>query len=135
MKREAAMLAYAALYKEVGRPAEPYLLTTLTHVFDAFADKGDVVREAATMAIDAFLDFFPAEAAGTALFPVLFDVLNGPGKWQVKVAALTFLKNVKQRAPDQVALHLVELIDHVTERMHETKLEVFLFFFLLFFLQ
>ncbi|PWZ02480.1 hypothetical protein BCV70DRAFT_196723 [Testicularia cyperi] len=127
-EREAAVIGLDAIFVKVGGKnapsplgAEPWLLHTLPAILDLYAEKGDVVREAAETAASSLFALVPAEAAPEFL-NVLYDVLgSGAAKWQAKVGALKLLGRLSSSASEQVGDELVELIPYLTKGMHETK--------------
>ncbi|EPQ26382.1 uncharacterized protein PFL1_06030 [Pseudozyma flocculosa PF-1] len=130
-EREAAAIGLDAVFVKVGGKnapsplgAEPWLISTLPAILDLYADKGDVVREAAESAASSLFALFPAEAA-PELLDALYAVLDsGSAKWQAKIGALKLLGRLANSASEQVGEQLVELIPHLTHAMHETKAEV-----------
>ncbi|KAN0062018.1 [NU+] prion formation protein 1 [Thecaphora frezii] len=130
-EREAAAIGLDAIFVKVGGKnapsplgAEPWLISTLPAILDLYADKGDVVREAAESAAASLFSLFPPEAAPEFL-EALYSVLDsGSAKWQAKIGALKLLGRLSSSASEQVGDQLVELIPHLTHAMHETKAEV-----------
>ena len=69
-EREAAAIGLDAIFVKVGGKnapsplgAEPWLLPTLPAILELYADKGDVVRQAAETAAGSLLSLVPPEAA------------------------------------------------------------------------
>ena len=130
-EREAAAIGLDAIFVKVGGKnapsplgAEPWLLHTLPAILELYADKGDVVRQAAETAAGSLLSLVPPEAAPEFL-AVLYEVLgSGSAKWQAKVGALKLLGRLSGSASEQIGDELVELIPYLTKAMHETKSEI-----------
>lgn len=130
--REGAMIAIYSLAKDLGAPFDCVAMNNpqaplpviLHAVFDAFADKGAVVKDSAKMAVDALLACCSPYVMGRHLVNSILSYLSLPAKWPAKVAALTCLGQVPKFAPDQLARRLTEIIPVVTECMHDTKPEV-----------
>ncbi|KAF7981871.1 hypothetical protein HWV62_31433 [Athelia sp. TMB] len=121
-ERESAAIAFQSLATTIGAPIAPLLLPSLEVLFELYADKGDVVRAAATAAVKAILKLFPPESVR-----VVFDVLEAileKGKWQTKVGVLEALKSFVAPARDQVAAELGDVLPKVEGSMHDTKKEV-----------
>lgn len=87
-----------------------------------YADKGDVVRAAASAAAKAILKLFPPEST-RVVFRVLEDILE-KGKWQTKVGVLDALRSFVAPARDPVAAELGNVLPKVESGMHDTKKEV-----------
>ncbi|TPX57134.1 hypothetical protein PhCBS80983_g04005 [Powellomyces hirtus] len=121
LAREGALLGMYGLARSLGRPGEPYLMALLPVMLDAYADKGQPVREAAEMAVKALMAV-PSPYSTKVILPYLYDAMTR--KWQTMVGALDVLGKLAATAPEQVALALPEIIPHVTERLHDTKDEV-----------
>ncbi|KAK0540407.1 [NU+] prion formation protein 1 [Tilletia horrida] len=130
-EREAAAVGLGAIFSKVGGKnspsplgAEPWLLTTLPALLDLYADKGDVVKDAAQSAVTALFALPPPEAVPEFL-SVLYTVLeSSASKWQSKVAVLKLISRTAERASEQVGEQLVELIPQLTNAMHDTKAEI-----------
>ncbi|SPO28953.1 probable mrna export factor elf1 [Ustilago trichophora] len=130
-EREAAAIGLDAIFVKVGGKnapsplgAEPWLLNTLPAILELYADKGDVVRQAAETAAGSLLSLVPPEAAPEFL-ATLYEVLgSGSAKWQAKVGALKLLGRLSASASEQIGDELVELIPYLTKAMHETKAEI-----------
>ena len=130
-EREAAAIGLDAIFVKAGGKnapnplgAEPWLLSTLPAILDLYADKGEVVREAAEAAVSSLFSLIPPEAT-QELLEAIYQVLDsGSAKWQAKVGALKLLGRLSGSASEQVGEQLVELIPHITNAMHETKAEV-----------
>jgi elongation factor 3 len=132
-ERESAAVAVEALaYKCGGKNATPFALGADPWLLDAFllpllelyADKGDVVREAAEKAATALLSLAPQESAPDVL-QRLFKVLqDGSVKWQTKIGALKLISRLSESASEQIGELLEDLIPVLTTSMHETKAEV-----------
>lgn len=130
-EREAAAIGLDAIFVKVGGKnapsplgAEPWLLHVLPSILELYADKGDVVRQAAETAASSLLSLVPPEAAPEFL-NVLYEVLgSSSAKWQAKVGALKLLGRLSASASEQIGDELVELIPYLTKAMHETKAEI-----------
>lgn len=130
-EREAGAIGLSTIFTKVGGKnapsplgAEPWFLSTLPSLLDLYADKGDVVREAAEGAVNALVALSPAEAVPEVLM-LLYDVLeNSATKWQVKVGALKIIGRLSDSASEQIGEQLVDLIPHLKNRMSDTKSEV-----------
>lgn len=85
-------------------------------------DKGDVVRIAATAAAKTILKVFPPEAT-RPVYRHLEDILE-KGKWRTKVGALDAIRSFVDRAKDEVAEELGNVLPKVEKAMHDTKPEV-----------
>ncbi len=119
--REGALLGIWGLAKGMGRMAEPYLLDLLPAVFEALADKGQAVREAAQLSLAAIVDLF-SEHSAKMILPVLYDAMSK--KWQIKIGALEQLEVLVNKSPIYIAFALPTVIKHVEECLHDTKPEV-----------
>ena len=147
-KRESAMILFGALVERMP-PAQPlseavFLLQeggTLSLAFDALADKGAVVREAAEYAIEALWTNLKPEALVAGMLPVLVKYLEKPtGKWQGTVGAYKYLGKMADKAKmgtgskeeekqkdilrECMGRKLEELIPIVQNGMHDLKSEV-----------
>lgn len=89
---------------------------------DLYMDKGDVVRIAATAATKTLLRLFPPEST-RIVFRHLEDILE-KGKWRTKIGALDAIRGFVDRAKDEVAAELGEVLPKVEKAMHDTKPEV-----------
>lgn len=89
---------------------------------DLYMDKGDVVRIAATAATKTILKVFPPEAT-RLVYRHLEDILE-KGKWRTKVGALDAIRSFVDRAKDEVAEELGNVLPKVEKAMHDTKPEV-----------
>lgn len=121
-ERESAAIGFQYLASVLGAPVAPILLPSLPIIMDLYMDKGDVVRIAATAATKTLLKLFPPEATR-----VVFDHLEGileNGKWRTKVGALDSMRGFVERAKDEVAALLGEVLPKVELAMHDTKPEV-----------
>lgn len=110
--------------------------------FDALADKGAVVRDAAQYGLDALFNHLSPEALVVGLLPALQTYLaKKTGKWQGSVAALKLMQRMadkakleigttKEEAYDKEVLReimgakLAALIPLVEDGMHDLKPEV-----------
>ncbi|KAL2914827.1 [NU+] prion formation protein 1 [Polyrhizophydium stewartii] len=121
LEREGGLLGIAGIAGAVGRSGEPYLLSLLPMVLDAYADKGQPVREAASLAAENILAVVEPVAV-PAVLPLLFEAMTR--KWQTKIGAIELLVTLAKRAPAQIGEALPDIIPAVTDCMHETKAEV-----------
>ncbi|KAJ3351196.1 hypothetical protein HDU83_009112 [Entophlyctis luteolus] len=127
LAREGAMLALAAIFSADGAGAcAPLCLKTCAPIIlDLCADKGAVVREAAVDALNALFALPSPEAVKPHVLPILFEHgLPSSRKWHSRVATLNVLKQLAQRAPEQIGASLVELIPAVSECIDDTRTEV-----------
>lgn len=121
-ERESAAIGFQYLASVLGTPAAPILLLSLPEIMELYMDKGDVVRIAATAATKTLLKLFPPEATG-AVFGQLESILE-KGKWRTKVGALDSMRGFVDRAKDEVASLLGDVLPKVELAMHDTKPEV-----------
>ncbi|KAH8107919.1 P-loop containing nucleoside triphosphate hydrolase protein [Cristinia sonorae] len=121
-ERESAGLAFQSLAKALGPSGAPLLLPSLTILFELYMDKGDVVRDAASLATKAILKLFPPESA-RIVFRTLEDILE-KGKWRTKVGVLDAMKSFVNSARDYVASDLGNILPKVEGALHDTKSEV-----------
>lgn len=121
-ERESAAIAFQGLATSIGAPIAPLLLPSLPILFELYADKGEVVRTAATAATKSILKLFPPEAT-SVVFRTLEDIL-AKGKWQTKIGVLDALKSFVPTARDPVAAELGHTLPKVESAMHDTKKEV-----------
>ena len=121
-ERESAAIGFQYLASVLGAPAAPILLPSLPIIMDLYMDKGDVVRIAATAATKTLLKLFPPEAT-RVVFEHLESILEN-GKWRTKVGALDSMRGFVERAKDEVAALLGEVLPKVELAMHDTKPEV-----------
>ncbi|KAL5363016.1 P-loop containing nucleoside triphosphate hydrolase protein [Aspergillus floccosus] len=147
-RRESAMLILGALFERFPREhplSEVVFLLqdggVLHLAFEALADKGAVVREAAQYAIDALFANLRAEAMVNALLPAVSAYLGqGTGKWQGFVGAYSLIEKMALKAQmgtgsmeeerekdvlrEGMGKTLKELIPLVESGMHDLKNEV-----------
>ncbi|THH07494.1 hypothetical protein EW145_g3336 [Phellinidium pouzarii] len=121
-ERESAAIGFQYLASILGTPAAPILLPSLPAIMDLYMDKGDVVRIAAVAATKTILRLFPPEAT-RIVFLHLEDILE-KGKWRTKVGALDSIRGLVDRAKDEVAAQLGDVLPKVERAMHDTKPEV-----------
>lgn len=122
-ERESAAIAFQSLANTLQAPGVPLLLPSLPILFDLYADKGDVVKAAATVAVKAILKYCPPESTRT-VYKTLDSILENGGKWQTKVGVLDAIKSFVGPARDAVAAELGDLLPKVERAMHDTKKEV-----------
>jgi elongation factor 3 len=121
-ERESAAVGLKSLATVIGPGVGPLLLPSLSVLFELYNDKGDVVREAATLAVKAIIKLFPPEAT-TILFRTLEDILK-KGKWKAKVGVLDTMRGFADRAKSQIANDLGIILPAVEGALHDTKAEV-----------
>ncbi|KAJ3112501.1 hypothetical protein HK100_002310 [Physocladia obscura] len=127
LAREGAMLGLSSLFRAANsKPCVPLVLRRCAPVIlDLCADKGAVVREAADSALFALFSLPSPEAVVPHLLPILYEHgLPSARKWHSRVAALTVLKKLASRAPEQIGSALVKLIPAVSECINDTRSEV-----------
>ena len=120
-ERESAAIGFQYLASVLGTPGGPILLPSLPVLMDLYMDKGDVVRIAATAATKTLLKVFPPEST-RLVFHHLEDVLE-KGKWRTKVGALDAIRSFVDRAKEEVAGELGDVLPKVEKTMHDTKPE------------
>lgn len=147
-RRESAMLILGALLERFPREhplSEVVLLLedggVLGVAFDALADKGAVVRDAAQYAIDALFSSLKPESLINALLPAISSyVSKGTGKWQGFVGAYAIVEKMaiksqmgtgsqeeeaqKDLLREAMGKTLKDLIPLVEQGMHDLKGEV-----------
>lgn len=121
--RLGAMYAYKELATQLGHPSEPYLIPELTAILAGYGDKSAAVRDAAALAGDALFSL-AGRFSVKLLVPVLLENLSNEKKWQTKMAALSFIKNLTKTSASQVQLCLPMIIPIVSDCMWATKPEV-----------
>jgi elongation factor 3 len=125
LAREAAMLGFDSIFRIVGAMCVPYALPHAPTILDLLADKGQVVRDAATLAINSLFNAVSPMAVSPVLLPILFaHGLPSAKKWQTRIGALSLLSSLAKRAPDQIGDCLVTLIPAVSECINDTRTEV-----------
>ena len=147
-RRESAMNLLGALFERFP-PAQPisevcFLVQDggiLAPAFDALADKGAVVRDAAQYALDELFKNLSPEALVIGLIPVVSHYLGKrTGKWQGTVGAYKMLEKTAEKAKmglgskeeeklkdflrESLGKHLAALIPIVEAGMHDLKAEV-----------
>ncbi|KAK8123056.1 hypothetical protein PG984_011726 [Apiospora sp. TS-2023a] len=112
LKRESAQNLLGALFEKMP-PTQPlteisFLLQDggmLGVAFDALADKGTVVRDAAQYGLDALFAHLSAEALVVGLLPSLIGYLTRKSaKWQGTVGALKMLQKMADKAKMQIGV-------------------------------
>lgn len=126
--REGAFFVYKELALQLHHPVEPYLIPELTSILAGYGDKQAAVKDAAAEAAEAFLAL-PGRFAVKVLVPLLLDNLSNEKKWQTKMAALKFLKNLTKTSASQVQLSLPLIIPVVSDCMWASKPEVITFLY------
>lgn len=150
LKRESAQNLLGALFERF--PAvQPISEVTflikdggvLSAAFDALADKGSVVREAAQYGLDELFKRLSPEALVVAFLPALLKYLSKKtGKWQGAVGALNLMQRMADKAKiageesteeqaqeadilrDLMGAKLAALIPVVEDSLHDMKSEV-----------
>ncbi|KAL4853476.1 Elongation factor 3 [Chlorella vulgaris] len=123
VEREAGLAAFAALAREGGRTAEPFLLPLLPKVLACHADKVKAVREAAAVAGQALINSLNPHATKAAVELLLKGTEQGL-KWQARAAALALLGALAKAAPSEFAHCMVAVVPRVSECMVDTRGEV-----------
>ncbi|KAJ7594005.1 P-loop containing nucleoside triphosphate hydrolase protein [Mycena floridula] len=121
-ERESSAIAFQSLATILGPPAAPFLMDSLSVLFELYMDKGDVVRIAAGSAVKAILKLFPPEST-RVVFRTLENILEN-GKWRTKVGVLDAFRAFVTPAGSAVAAELVNVLPKVEGAMHDTKQEV-----------
>ncbi|KAJ3028626.1 UNVERIFIED_CONTAM: hypothetical protein HDU68_001283, partial [Siphonaria sp. JEL0065] len=127
LAREGAMLGFGSLFKAANaRGCVPLVLNRYGPlIMESCADKGNVVREAAVIAIEALFQNASIEATAHHLLPFLYEHgLPSARKWHTRVVALNLLSKLATRAPEQIGNSLVSLIPVVSECIDDTRTEV-----------
>ncbi|KAI8981601.1 P-loop containing nucleoside triphosphate hydrolase protein [Mycotypha africana] len=127
LEREGGLIGFNAMAEVMTHEVEPLLINYLEIFLDLYADKGQVVQEAATVVSRTLVDMIPPEAT-KILLPVLFKGMgHGCGnskKWQTKIGALKLLQRFTERAPEQIGECLPEIIPAVSDCLADTKKDV-----------
>jgi elongation factor 3 len=121
--REGALFVYKELATQFGHPVEPYLIPEITSILSGYGDKQAAVKQAAKEAAEAFFAI-PGRFSVKLLVPLLLENLTNEKKWQTKMAALTFLKNLTKTSASQVQLSLPLIVPAVSDNMWDSKPEV-----------
>lgn len=121
-ERESAAIGFQYLASVIGAPVAPILLPSLPTIMDLYMDKGDVVRISATAATKTLLKLFPPEAT-RVVFEYLESILE-KGKWRTKVGALDSIRSFIDRAKEESAQLLGDVLPKVELALHDTKAEV-----------
>lgn len=149
LKRESAQNLLGAIFEKfpTRQPASEVILLvksggTVACAFDALADKGAVVREAAQYGLDALFNQLKPEPMVVGLLPALQAYLSKKtGKWQGTVGALKMMQKMADKAKLEIGgtkeeahekdvlreimgAKLAALIPLVEEGMHDLKSEV-----------
>lgn len=149
LRRESAQNLLGAIFERFP-PREPLSEVVLlvedasliTYAFDALADKGSVVREAAQYGIDALFGHLSPESLVVGLLPALTAYLSkGTGKWQGIAGALKVMQKMADKAKleigstkeqavegdvlrETMGAKLATLIPVVENLMHDLKADV-----------
>ncbi|KAI1337224.1 prion formation protein [Xylariaceae sp. FL0016] len=149
LRRESAQNLLGALFEKFP-PRQPlsevvFLLEDggiIGCAFDALADKGTVVRDAAQYGLDALFGFLSVEALVAGLLPALVAYLSKrTGKWQGTVGALKMMQKMADKAKMEIGCtkeqaqekdllreamgaKLASLIPIVENNMHDLKADV-----------
>ncbi|CCG82024.1 mRNA export factor elf1 [Taphrina deformans PYCC 5710] len=122
--RESAIIAFSEIFVQFP-PSIPHLLPYLPIILDAASDKGQVVREAAELAIQNLLRASEPYALSTHVLPaVLVYLQDGSVKWQSRIAALTILEGIAAEAPERMGERLENVVPVVASCIHDTKSQV-----------
>lgn len=149
LRREGAQNLLGAIFERFPpkQPASEVILLAkdsglVACAFDALADKGAVVRDAAQYGLDALFNHLSAESLVVGLLPALQTYLSKrTGKWQGTVGALKMMQKMadkaklefggtKEEAQEKDVLReimgakLAALIPLVENGMHDLKAEV-----------
>lgn len=131
-EREAAAVGLAAIFSKVAGKnapsplgADPWLVgQTLPILLDLYADKGDVVVDAAQNAVAQLYALPPPEALPEFLESLYAVLESSASKWQSKVGALKLIGKLADACSEQIGEQLPKLIPYMTNAMHETKAEI-----------
>lgn len=149
LRRESAQNLLGAIFEKfpARQPASEVILLVkngglIACAFDALADKGAVVREAAQYGLDALFNQLKPEPMVVGLLPALQAYLSKKtGKWQGTVGALKMMQKMANKAKLEIGgtkeeahekdvlreimgAKLAALIPLVEEGMHDLKSEV-----------
>ncbi|ORX96403.1 hypothetical protein K493DRAFT_217542 [Basidiobolus meristosporus CBS 931.73] len=122
--RESGLIGFASMIRAMGPTVEPFFIPSLPLIFGSYADKGEVVREAAESAIAELFLLPPPIGLSTVFLETLFEILSSGARWQAKAAACELISKIPEKAPDNIAANLVSIIPPVSECLHDTKREV-----------
>jgi elongation factor 3 len=149
LKRESGQNVLGAIFERFPprQPASEVVLMVdnggvLALAFDALADKGAVVKEAAQYGLDALFGNLSSEALVVGLLPALIQYLaKKSGKWQGAIGALKVMQRMADKAQpvmggtkeeaeakdilrEAMGSKLSQLIPIVEDGMHDLKGEV-----------
>ncbi|KAK9761138.1 [NU+] prion formation protein 1 [Basidiobolus ranarum] len=122
--RESGLIGLIALFRTMGKTTEPLFIPLLPLILGAYADKGDVVREAAESAAKELFKLPTPEGLATTFLETLFEVLAGGARWQAKVGACELISQIPEIASETIAANLVSIVPPMSECLHDTKPEV-----------
>lgn len=122
--RESAIIGFGEIFVQFP-PSIPYLLKELPIILDASSDKGQVVREAADLAINNLLRASEPYVLSTYVLPAVLEYLqDGSVKWQSRISALTVLEGIAAEAPERMGERLENVVPVVASCIHDTKSQV-----------
>lgn len=122
--RESAIIAYGEIFVQFP-PSIPYLLKDLPIILDASSDKGQVVREAADLAVQNLLRASEPYVLSTHVLAAVLEYLkDGSVKWQSRLSALTILEGIAAEAPERMGERLENVVPVVASCIHDTKSQV-----------
>ncbi|KAI8846170.1 mRNA export factor elf1 [Chytridium lagenaria] len=124
-RREGAMIGFTAILRLFAAQAVPFLLPHMSAILILLADKGQVVRDAAWIALTEFIRLPSPKAIKHHVLPFLYEHgLDSSKKWQTRSGALTLISSLAKRAPTEVGECLVDLIPRISECIDDTRKEV-----------
>ncbi|ORY81325.1 P-loop containing nucleoside triphosphate hydrolase protein [Protomyces lactucae-debilis] len=122
--RESALIAFSEIFVQYP-PSIPHLLQYLPVILDAGSDKGQVVRDAADLALRNLLRASEAYVLSTHVLPATLSYLeDGSVKWQSRICALTLLEGIAEDAPERMGEKLENVVPVVAACIHDTKSQV-----------
>ena len=119
---EGGLFLLQELLKSLGRGVEPFSVPLLSRIFTAQADRSGVVRD-----IGANICKILAGIVSPHAFRIVFPMLTAAMKeedWKIKVAALSFLKEISPRAGLQISPMIPQIIPAVNDCISDIKKEV-----------
>eukprot|EP00303_Exanthemachrysis_gayraliae_P007461 CAMPEP_0206007530 /NCGR_PEP_ID=MMETSP1464-20131121/5816_1 /ASSEMBLY_ACC=CAM_ASM_001124 /TAXON_ID=119497 /ORGANISM="Exanthemachrysis gayraliae, Strain RCC1523" /LENGTH=1054 /DNA_ID=CAMNT_0053381027 /DNA_START=42 /DNA_END=3206 /DNA_ORIENTATION=- len=121
--REAAFAAVAALCKKSTPATEAYLVSLLGEVLNGLSDKLKPVQVEADLAVHAFAEMANGSAI-QALVPVCIENIDSTKKWTTVVGALMLLGELADKAPQQMAPCLTDLMPLMSSCLTDLKQQV-----------